>query len=727
MTAKDIKTIAAERKIRNIPGLLDLAAVRGLIRRVAGQVYEQAFDICPFDERTDDGLDAFRVFDGPDGVVIQATSGVAAAAAFNRYLNQRCDSYVGPLHRRMNLPATPPAVGSELVGVSRFHYRYLFNYCTFGYTYAFSDWNDLEKLLDWAMMSGYNLVLNPIGHEKVWLDVLMALGYSQSEACSCIAGPAFTPWQWMMNMTGWGGPTQRWWCEEQAALGRRFTDRLRSFGCGVMLPGYSGMVPDDFAKRFPEAKLLGQGLWCGYQRPSLLLPDDPMFSRVAELFYAYQQKLTGGTHYAHYYSTDPFHEGGNDGGIDLAQYARKTLDSMVEHDNEAVWFFQGWQGNPRREMLAALEPDRVLVGNLNADDIMDGGDNFAERPWLYCSVNNFGGQQLLRGNVRRSLTHPFKALDDDFTMVGIGYMPEAVTTDEVFFDIISDIAFGTHQPDLSQWLNDYVVRRYGCTKDLHLINKAWKILIDHVYIADGITGPRESALLTRPSLDADRVSTWGGTLPIYDNMQVICACRLLLEGYDALKDIDTYRSDLISLARQAIANFGWMHISAMREAYCHGNMASFEQASNAFLDLFDVQAAVVSADPLLSLGNWLKQARLRGHTQGQRAWLEWNARTLITTWADKNGEEYLHDYSAREWSGMLTKFYRPRWERFINRIHIAMSCGTSVPDVDHFAQEESFQYELGICQEDVKCDLKSAVMLALELADKKTKLEEYSK
>lgn len=706
-----IKQEAARTKIHNLPAHLDPDAVKGLIARVAGQSYAAVFEVIPY-EGEDDGVDAYRVSDCDGRLVIQATSGVAAAVAFNRYLQERCDAYIGPLTERLRLPVTPPPVGEPLAARSRFYYRYLFNYCTFGYTYAFTDWAAFERVLDYALLSGYNLILNPIGHEQVWRRVLPGLGYTQEEADAWIAGPAFTPWQWMMNMSGWGGPVLPGWCADQAALSKRFNQRLRSFGCGIVLPGYCGMVPRDFEQRFPGAKVVEQGGWCGYDRPSILLPEDPLFDRVADLFYTEQQALSDGTAYAHYYSTDPFHEGGNTGDIALDEYARRTYAAMRRHDPDAVWFFQGWQINPRREMVTALEPSQVLVANLLADNNLDGGgDNFGGRPWLYCTVNNFGGQRLLRGCPVRSLERPYEALGDAYTMVGVGYMPEGVEADEIFYDILADCAVREEAPAMDTWLAAFVHRRYGRCSDALL--DAWRLLVRHVYTGDGITGPRESALLTRPSLDADRVSTWGSPVLTYDNRPLIEACRLLLTAYEELADVAPYRFDLADCVRQAVANHGWRYIDAMRHAYGAGDAQAFDTAADAFLALYPLQEAVVATSPRMLLGRWLRAARDRGHTTGEKAYMEWNARSLITIWADRSGAVELHDYAAREWQGLLADFYRPRWERFIRRVQIAMAAGTPIPACDAYEQEAAFTYETKAYPTEPFGDLRAAAEEAL--------------
>ncbi|MBS1565074.1 MAG: alpha-N-acetylglucosaminidase C-terminal domain-containing protein, partial [Bacteroidetes bacterium] len=49
---------------------------------------------------------------------------------------------------------------------------------------------------------------------------------------------------------------------------------------------------------------------------------------------------------------------------------------------------------------------------------------------------------------------------------------------------------------------------------------------------------------------------------------------------------------------------------------------------------------------------------------------ERNARNLITLWGGKDAK--LHDYSCRQWSGMLNGFYKPRWQAFFKFLEQAM-------------------------------------------------------
>ena len=128
ITAEQNREIAAKTKVRNIPFVLDKEALYGLVTRIAGSQYAERIIFVQM-EPSEEGMDRYIISDTTDGKIqIEATSGVAAANAFRWYLENRCDSYVGPLNRRLNFPQNPPAVGQTYSGDSKCLYRYFLNY-----------------------------------------------------------------------------------------------------------------------------------------------------------------------------------------------------------------------------------------------------------------------------------------------------------------------------------------------------------------------------------------------------------------------------------------------------------------------------------------------------------------------------------------------------------------------------------------------------------------------
>ncbi|MDE6632267.1 MAG: alpha-N-acetylglucosaminidase C-terminal domain-containing protein, partial [Muribaculaceae bacterium] len=68
-------------------------------------------------------------------------------------------------------------------------------------------------------------------------------------------------------------------------------------------------------------------------------------------------------------------------------------------------------------------------------------------------------------------------------------------------------------------------------------------------------------------------------------------------------------------------------------------------------------------------------ARNRGANEEEKDQYEWNARTQITTWgnrecADNGG---LRDYANKEWQGLLKDFYYPRWKTWMDALAAQMA------------------------------------------------------
>lgn len=689
----ETQRLAMRRKQENEPSGLNAEAVYGLIRRVFGENYAQSFILEAMDA---DGIDRFSledtVVEGAQKILLRASSGIAAAGALHWYLQERCDSYIGPLTRRMNLPENPPAIGGKYENESPFVYRYFFNYCTFGYTCVFWSWEEWEPFLDWMVLSGYNLVLNPLGNERVWTNTLQRLGYTLADARKFLCSPTFYPWQCMLNLTEWGGAAPEHWYDDRVELSRKLTARLNELGANVVLPGYCGAVPNDIGEHFPEAQVLDQGGWCGFKRPALLLHDDPLFVRIAKIYYEEQKKVLGDC--TSYFSVDPFHEGGRTGNVDLAAYGQACYKEMLEVSPTAVWVLQGWQDNPKRNILSALPVEGVLIVNLRSETNVNGGDNFANRPWIYGCVNNFGGVRTMRARIDRQFRGPHDALADETnTMVGLGILPEGVEVDECGFDVFADITFLRELPGVEQWQTDYLKHRYGVATPA--LERAWSALRRDIYLSDTSKTPRGSALCSQPSLTVSMYTpSCASKAHTYHPKLLLPILRDLLSEKERLAACAQYRFDVADTLRQFVALTSWGVVEEMLEKATARDMDGFEAAAADFMGLFDFQCKVMADSPALTLNQRLNMAQRHGRTPAEKLYFTYQLKTLITTWGDRTAFEALHDYSTREWSGMLEYFHRPRWERYINYVRMELLCprlGEKLDtDYPHFDMDRAF-------------------------------------
>ena len=59
--------------------------------------------------------------------------------------------------------------------------------------------------------------------------------------------------------------------------------------------------------------------------------------------------------------------GGRKGDIDVTQAAQAVQKAMQKASPGAFWVIQAWGGNPTRELLSGLDPERALVLQLTKD------------------------------------------------------------------------------------------------------------------------------------------------------------------------------------------------------------------------------------------------------------------------------------------------------------------------------------------------------------------------
>ncbi|NQT86461.1 alpha-N-acetylglucosaminidase C-terminal domain-containing protein, partial [bacterium] len=210
--------------------------------------------------------------------------------------------------------------------------------------------------------------------------------------------------------------------------------------------------------------------------------------------------------------------------------------------------------------------------------------------------------------------------------------------------------------DLAPWMRDYARHRYGrANADA---DAAWAVLKDTVY-----TGPsRTHSIVQR----APTLGVHGGAP--YDTVRLAQAWKHLLAAAEELGAADTYRFDLVNVARQVLSSHASeLHAAVAQAHLAKGRLAknpkAFSEASERFLQLIrDLDELLASREEFL-LGRWLEDAKRWGDTDAERAKLEWNARRVLTLWGSGRN---IRDYARKEWAGMLSGFYLKRWQSFFD-------------------------------------------------------------
>ncbi|WP_308762051.1 alpha-N-acetylglucosaminidase [uncultured Bacteroides sp.] len=642
------------------------------------------------------GNDFFELDQKGNKVVIRGNNYVNIATGLNWYLKYYAGIHLSWNGMTAQLPENLPKVSTPVRKETNLSLRYDFNYCTYSYTMAFWDWNRWEKEIDWMALHGINLPLAVVGQECVWKNMLTKLGYTKEEINKFIAGPAFLAWWAMNNLEGWGGPNPDSWYTQQEALQKKILKRMREYGIEPVFPGYSGMVPHDANKKL-GLNVTEPALWNGFTRPAFLLPTDARFNEIASLYYKELEKLFGK---ANYYSMDPFHELEDAGSVDFDAAGKAVLKAMKQANPKATWVIQGWTENPRPEMIKNLNNGDILILDLFSEcrpmwgipSIWKREKGYEQHNWLFCMIENFGGNVGLHGRMDQLLNNFYLTKNNPLAahLKGIGLTMEGSENNPVMFELMCELPWRPEKFTKEEWLKGYIKARYGTYDET--VAKAWNILANGIYncpFGNNQQGTHESIFCGRPSLNNFQASSWSKMENYYDPTTTEDAARLMLEAADKFKGNNNFEYDLIDIVRQSLSDRGRIVYNQTVADFKSFDKKSFAAHSLEFLNILLAQDQLLATRSEFRVGRWIEQARNLGTTPEEKDLYEWNARVQITTWGDRvcANDGGLRDYAHKEWNGILKDFYYKRWAAYWQTLQDVLD-GKPMVELDYYAMEE---------------------------------------
>lgn len=640
--------------------------------------------------------DFFELDQKGDKVVIRGNNYVNIATGLNWYLKYYAGIHLSWNGMTAELPESLPKVSTPVRKETNLSLRYDFNYCTYSYTMAFWDWKRWEKEIDWMALHGINLPLAVVGQECVWKNMLEKLGYTKEEINKFIAGPAFLAWWAMNNLEGWGGPNPDSWYTQQEALQKKILKRMREYGIEPVFPGYSGMVPHDANKKL-GLNVTEPALWNGFTRPAFLLPTDSRFNEIASLYYKELEKLFGK---ANYYSMDPFHELEDAGSVDFDAAGKAVLKAMKNANPKATWVIQGWTENPRPEMIKNLNNGDILILDLFSEcrpmwgipSIWKREKGYEQHDWLFCMIENFGGNVGLHGRMDQLLNNFYLTKNNPLAahLKGIGLTMEGSENNPVMFELMCELPWRPEKFTKEEWLKDYLFARYGVRDEK--ITQAWSILADGIYncpFGNNQQGPHESIFCGRPGLNNFQASSWSKMQNYYDPTSTEAAARLMLEVADKYKGNNNFEYDLVDIVRQSLSDRGRIVYNQTIADFKSFDKKNFATHSQEFLNILLAQDRLLGTRSEFRVGRWIEQARNLGTTPEEKDLYEWNARVQITTWGNRvcANDGGLRDYAHKEWNGLLKDFYYKRWAAYWQTLQDVLD-GKPMVELDYYAMEE---------------------------------------
>ncbi len=616
------------------------------------------------------GNDIFELESKGGKIILSGNNNVSIASALNHYLRNYANCLISWNGSNLKLPTKLPKVALKISKTSPYKYRYYLNYCTFNYSMSWWNWERWQWEIDFMALNGINMPLAITGQNAVWSRVYKNLGFTDKDLESFFTGPAYFNWFYMGNIDGWGGPLPQSQMQAHEALQKKILQRERSFGMKPILPAFTGHVPPAFKDKFPQAKLKKTN-WTTFPSVYILDPNDELFTTIGRKFIEEEIKTFGTDHF---YTADTFNENTpptND-SLFLSDVSKKVYQSMTLADPKSTWIMQGWlfhhaekfwKPTQIKALLNAIPNDKMIILDLWSENhpVWQRTDAYYGKPWIWNMLHNFGGNISLYGRMDEVASGPTTAMKDPNAgkMQGIGLTPEAIEQNPALYQLMLDNIWTDRPIVVSQWLKGYVKQRYGASNAQ--AEKAWDVLHKTVYTGGILPGGPESIITGRPTL----ASSTGGTRPKknYRPEDLIPAWENLLQASSSL-NTEGFKYDLVDVTRQVLVNYADTLQQQFAVAYKNKDAKKFNQVKDAFLTVMDDVDRLLATRQDFLLGKWLQDARNQGTNLQEKALYEKNARNLITLWGDKNST--LNEYSCRQWSGLISSFYKVRWIKFFD-------------------------------------------------------------
>ncbi|TKA82717.1 hypothetical protein B0A55_01289 [Friedmanniomyces simplex] len=657
--------------------------------------------------------DEYTVSNAANGTIhISGNSPTALASGLRWYLTTyaHVDIYWFVGSRLHLAPQHLSPVNGTYHGSSIVPWRYHFNTVTFSYSAAFWTWDDWELELDWLALRGVNLPLAWNGYEKILIDVFREAGFSDAEIASFLSGPAFQAWNRFGNIQGsWGGDLPMSWVDGQFALAKQIVARMVELGMTPVLPAFTGFVPDMIGRHYPNASFVNGSQWSGFPlqhtNVTFLEPFDPLFTTLQTSFLDKQASAFGNV--SSIYTLDQYNENNpysGDLGY-LRNVTSNTIASLKAADPNAIWMLQGWLFYSSATFWTNDRIEAYLGGVENSDMIIL--DLFSEsqpqwqrtnsyygKPWIWCELHDYGGNQGLYGQVENVTINPIEALANaTSTMVGMGLTMEGQEGNEIMYDILLDQAWSSTPLNTATYFHDWVTARYHGPATLPAgLYSAWDSMRKTVYnntqisIANAVTksifelAPNTTGLLNRTGHHPTTIQ--------YDPAVLVQAWKSFYGAAaqePSLWDNPAYTFDLTDITRQVMANafyplyttFVTAANSSLNATYSPTQATKTGQQLLTLLSDLDALLTASGHPEHFNLAYWIAQARAWVSPSNTPAtsntssssiitqtadFYEYNARNQITLWGP-TGE--ISDYASKPWAGLISSYYLPRWSMFV--------------------------------------------------------------
>eukprot|EP01105_Mastigella_eilhardi_P018230 TRINITY_DN4212_c0_g1_i2.p1 TRINITY_DN4212_c0_g1~~TRINITY_DN4212_c0_g1_i2.p1 ORF type:complete len:515 (-),score=101.45 TRINITY_DN4212_c0_g1_i2:67-1611(-) len=481
---------------------------------------------------------------------------------------------------------------------------------------------------------------------------------------------------------------------------------MRSFGMTPVLPAFSGHVPAALATHYPSANVQKLDPWhFGFNGTYFLDPLDELFAEIGTRFIETQTSVYGTDNF---FSCDPFNEV-NPPSSDpdyLSAVSKAVFSSMRSGDEAAIWVLQGWflvhnrlfwRADQARAFLDAVPDDGLVLLDLWAEMQPIWEENlFYGKQFIWNMLHNYGGRSGLYGSLPRVAAGPPTALaNSSARIVGTGFSMEAIETNPIVYDLMSEMHWRTSPPDVDGWVRGYVSRRYGQSVASETLLDAWTLLAHGVYSCNRThqPGTSGSVIAARPDRVIERVGCCA-PVPLYFDADDVCNAwaAFVDEGRRApqLAQQAAFSYDLTTVTTQALSDLMIRWHWELLRAFHRSNSHKFDLVAANITALITDLDVLLRTQPKLLLGKWLADAKAWASTDAEWVTYQYNARLQLSLWG-KAG--HLVDYAYKLWGGLVGDYYLRRWGCFVDSLRANITAPSAWDLLAYTAQVKTLEQQ----------------------------------
>ncbi|KAG0010464.1 hypothetical protein BGZ80_001462 [Entomortierella chlamydospora] len=607
-------------------------------------------------------------------------------------------------------------------------WRYYTNVVTYGYQFPFWEWARWEREIDWMMLNGINLLPAMVGQEYIVREFWRSKNLTDAEIIDFLTGPVDMPWQRMGNLQGsWNHQLlnssienervyKNMWIDAQWELQKLIMARIQDLDIIPILPAFQSFVPRATVAKYPNNQFKNASVWSyfpeEYTAVTYVMQTDPLFTTFSVEYLELQKSLYNG-YESHLYLLDLFNELVPDCTTPecLRSISTNVMKTLQSADKDAVWVMQGWF----LQDTTLWTPDAMKayfggISDANGDTfIMDlaadtmptwtSTEGFYGYNFGWSVINNFGTAQGLFAKLPIVLTAAFDAYKQyPAGLKAIGVAAEGINNNEYVYQTVFELPW--HNPNEvingTSLLEQNIQRRYGPSRATPIVQDAWNKLRQTVWDCQVQNQASQSKSYVEKMPDLNMVNNgWLGTVFWYNKTIVVEAWDQLVRAATTEQHFnipDSFKFDLVDTTREVLLAtvFTALH-DGLVDGYQANDVKKIQEYGRRIVALIKDADTLLNTSPFFSFGAWVlaaktsidpingnidKQLKFNSNSPGgpNKAeylhFLESNARDIFTWWGpDGTGPpDALPDYASKQWGGMLTSYYLPRWQLFISQL-----------------------------------------------------------